>query len=682
MSQLTWTSLIASLAITVPASASAFEHMDDDAPVATALADAEVAPLYVWGKREGLIGKANSASEGEVSFAAYADRPMLRPGELAEVIPGLAVTQHSGTGKANQYFLRGFNLDHGTDFSVSFDGVPLNLRTHAHGQGYLDLNGITPEFVETIDYRKGPYSAQVGDFSAAGAADFRAFATLPDSFLEAQVGQHGFGRLVGGFNLPEEMGMVGVDLQGGDGPWVNDERLRRASVLARVGKGAWSISALAYGSRWRSTDQVPQRAIEAGAISRLGTIDDTDGGKTSRFILAAHWRPDADTQAMVYAQKYRVNLWSNFTYFLDDPVHGDQFEQAEDRWVLGASGSRAWTLSDDWTVRVGGETRYDRIGRIGLYRTQARQRLSTDREDRVDELSGGVWSEATWSSGPVRATFGLRADAIGVDVQSDTSANSGSRTQGFISPKLALAYRVSPTLELYADAGRGYHSNDARGAVATVAPVTQDPIDPVSLFAAATGGEVGARYERGGLNASLAVWTLNLTSELVYSGDGGDTEATDGTRRLGVEALMNWVVRPGLNLDVSGALTRARYRNAAGGADRIPNALDYVLTAGATVALTATSSVQVTVRRLGPAALIEDNSARSKPATVANLSYGYRFTRAKLSLEVLNVFDSSDNDITYFYASRLPGEPAEGVDDYHLHPMEPRQVRASVRYPF
>lgn len=682
MSQVNWASLIASLAMVAPVISLAAERTDEDAPLTTASAEAEVAPLYVWGKREGLIGKANSASEGEVSFAAYADRPMLRPGELAEVIPGLAVTQHSGTGKANQYFLRGFNLDHGTDFSVSFDGVPLNLRTHAHGQGYLDLNSITPEFVETIDYRKGPYSAQVGDFSAAGSAGFTPFRTLPDNLLEAQGGAYGFARLVAGLNLPDDMGMVGVDLQAGDGPWDNAERLRRASILARVGKGAWSISALGYGSRWRSTDQVPQRAVEAGVISRLGTIDETDGGMSSRFILAAHWRPDSDTQAMVYAQRYRVSLWSNFTYFLDDPIHGDQFEQAEDRWVLGGSASRAWKMSDDWTVKIGGETRYDRIGKIGLYRTQARRRLSTDREDRVDELSGGAWGEATWSSGPVRATLGLRADAIGVDIRSSNPANSGSRTQGFVSPKLALAYRVSPTLELYADAGRGYHSNDARGAVATVAPVTLDPIEPVSLFAAATGGEVGARYERGGLNASLALWTLTLKSELVYSGDGGDTEATDGTRRVGVEALVNWTVRPGVNFDVSGALTRARYRNPADGADRIPNALDYVLTAGATVALNAASSVQITVRRLGPASLIEDNSARSAPATVANLAYGYRFARAKLSLEVLNVFDSGDNDITYFYASRLPGEPAEGVEDYHLHPMEPRQVRASVRYAF
>jgi outer membrane receptor protein involved in Fe transport len=653
-----------------------------DAPLATAPREGEVSAVYVWGRRESLIGRATSASEGDVSFAAYADRPMLRPGELAEVIPGLAVTQHSGTGKANQYFLRGFNLDHGTDFSVSFDGVPLNLRTHAHGQGYLDLNGVTPEFVEAIDYRKGPYSAQVGDFSAAGSAGFRTFERFPENFLEAQGGENGFGRLVAGLNLPDERGLVGLDLQTGDGPWDNGERLRHASALGRLRAGDWSISALGYGSSWRSTDQVPLRAIEAGTISRLGAIDPTDGGRTSRFILAAHWRPDEDREATVYVQKYRVKLWSNFTYFLDDPIRGDQFEQAEDRWTFGGSASKAWRPEGQWAFKVGGEARYDRIGKIGLYRTQARRRVSTDRDDRVKEASAGVWSEALWSSGPARATFGLRADVIDVDVRSDNAANSGSRTQGFVSPKLALAYQVSPTVEVYADVGRGYHSNDARGAVATVAPVSLDPIEPVSLFAAATGGEIGARYERGGLTASTAIWALNLDSELVYSGDGGDTEVTSGSRRVGVEALLNWTVRPGLNLDVSGALTRARYRTGDAGGDRIPNALDYVLTAGATVAIGARGTAQLTVRRLGPAALIEDNSARSSSANVANLSFSYRFTHAKLSIEALNVLDSRDNDITYFYASRLPGEPAEGVEDYHVHPLEPRQVRASVRYVF
>jgi hypothetical protein len=676
-----WTFFFAFLALATPAFGVQAAEAPADIPITTAQTGTEVGELYVWGRREGQIGAASSASEGEVSFAAYADRPLLRPGELAEVIPGLAVTQHSGSGKANQYFLRGFNLDHGTDFSVSLDGAPLNLRTHAHGQGYLDLNEVTPEFVQTIDYRKGPYFAPVGDFSAAGSAGFRTFETLPTNFIQTQGGENGFVRLLGGVNMPGG-GMIGADFQAGDGPWVNKEHLRKGSVIGRFQLADWSVTALGYDATWRSTDQIPLRAVESGELPRLGSIDPTDGGRTSRLILAASRHPDADSDLTLYVQKYRLKLWSNFTYFLNDPVNGDQFEQAEDRWVFGGSGFESWRLTEDWSLRVGAETRYDRIGKIGLYQTKARVRLSTDRQDRVGELSGAIWGEIAWASGPLRATFGLRTDDIYADVGSDNPLNSGSKNAAFLSPKLTLAYLLSPSVELYADLGRSFHSNDARGAVARVAPVTLTPVDPSPLFAAATGGELGARYEHGGLTASAALWALKLKSELVYSGDVGDTESTSATTRVGLEMLLNWRPRSGINLDFSGAVTRARYDDDAAGGDRIPNALDYVLTAGATVRLTLNSSAELTVRRLGPAALVEGNSARSPTATVANLSYNIRFGRTGFSVEGLNVFGSHDNDITYFYASRLPGEPAQGVDDFHFHPVEPRQLRAGVRFDF
>lgn len=683
MNRRIWALSLAGLALTSPAlGAPVVETPPDAEPPPIASGPADLDAIYVWGKRELKIGDAVAASEGTVSYGAFANRPLLRPGELAEVIPGLAVTQHSGSGKANQYFLRGFNLDHGTDFSVALDGVPLNLRTHAHGHGYLDLNAVTPELVQTVTYRKGPYYPEVGDFSAAGAAGFDTFSRLPQSFVQMQAGEHAFGRVLGAYNFGD-LGLVGVDATGSDGPWRNKERLRKGSLIGRFnGPGDWSISALAYGARWNSTDQVPLRAVRSGQISALGFVDPTDGGKTSRYILSAR-RKETDSDIVIYVQRYSLNLWSNFTYFLDDPVNGDQFEQAEDRWVYGGSASRTWRpIGPDWTFRAGLETRYDDIGKIGLYRTKARQILSTDRQDKVREWSGAAWTEAGWDKGPWRATVGLRVDDIHVEVQSSTVANSGSRDGAFASPKLTLAYQVSPNLELYADLGRGYHSNDARGAVQRVTPVTLDPVDPAPLFATAKGAELGARYERGGFTATASVWGLKLSSELVYQGDSGDTASTSATTRTGVEVLMNWAVRPGVDLDLSGAVTHARYDDAAAGGDRIPNALEYVVTAGAAVRVTDNSTAELTIRRLGPAPLIETNAARSRPATVANLSYNYTIGQTTLSVAVLNVFDSHDNDITYFYTSRLPGEPAEGVDDYHFHPVEPRQIRAAVRYNF
>ena len=652
---------------------------DEAPPIATAAP--ELDEVYVWGKREGRIGQATSASDGVVRFSAYAIRPILRPGELAEVVPGLAATQHSGSGKANQFFLRGFNLDHGTDFSVSLDGVPLNLRTHAHGQGYLDINGIVPELVETISYRKGPYFAEAGDFSAAGTASFRTFQTLPRSFIEVAGGEHNYGRVVAGANAGN--GLVALDLTTADGPWVREENLKKATALARFGVGDWSGTALAYGASWDATDQIPQRAVDAGQTSRFGVIDPTDGGRTRRFILSGRYRPDDNTEIVLYAQRYTLNLWSNFTYFLDDPINGDQFEQAERRWILGGSATRTWAAPDSpWSFALGAETRFDSIDPIGLYRTRARQRLSTDRQDEVGEFSSALYGQAAWASGPWRATLGVRADAIYADIDSDNLLNSGQESEAIVSPKLSLAYRVSDNVELYADAGRGFHSNDVRGSVQRVSPVSLDPVDTVPIFAAADGAEVGARFEGGGVTASVALWALRLESELVYVGDAGDTESTEGTERLGVEALFTWTPAPGINLDVSGAATRARYRGDPPGGDRIPNALEYVITAGATAKLTEDTTAQVTVRRLGPAPLIEDDSARSESSTIVNLALSHRLGPVTITGDVLNLLDSKDNDITYFYTSRLPGEPAAGVDDIHFHPVEPRQFRVSLRYNF
>ena len=655
-----------------------------DIPVSTADAQAGAYTpdtVYVWGKREEGIGEVVSASEGTVSFGEFADRPLLRTGEIAEVIPGLAVTQHSGTGKANQYFLRGFNLDHGTDFSVSLDGMPLNLRTNAHGQGYLDLNLLIPELVETIQYRKGPYFAAVGDFSAAGSASFISFAQPPAGFAALTLGEHDYGRLSGVKSL-DEATYVALDLTTSNGPWQRSEALRKGNFLIHHTTGDWAFTGLAYSAKWNSTDQIPLRAVQDGPLSYLGFIDPTDGGETSRFLVSARMQDGDGLDAVLYAQKYRLKLWSNFTYFLDDPDHGDQFEQAEDRWIAGGSISKKWAPDNNiWNYQVGAETRYDRIGKIGLYRTQARQILSTDREDRVHQGSAGVWTSADWKLNDWRGSLGLRLDEMGVNVSSSNPLNSGTSWQGIVSPKITLAYRAASSLEFYADIGRGYHSNDARGAVATVAPVSGEPISPVNLYVPAWGGELGARWEQNSLTASTSLWMLKLDSELVYSGDGGDTESTNATTRVGAEFLLNWTPVHGINLELSAASTHARYDDAPG-AERIPNAIEYVVTGGVTAALTPKSTAEMTLRRLGPAPLIEDGSVSSRPSTLTNLLYRYRFDRLSLTLEVLNVFDRRDDDITYYYTSRLPGEADAGVDDIHFHPMEPRTFRVGVKVPW
>jgi hypothetical protein len=621
-----------------------------------------------------------------VAFGAFETRPLLRPGELAEVMPGLAATQHSGSGKANQFFLRGFNLDHGTDFSISIDGAPLNLRSHAHGQGYLDVNGVTPEFIGAIGYHKGPYQAAGGDFSAAGWAAFETFESLPRSFAEATVGENGFARLVGATG--DETGYAGVDLATTNGPWVRDENLRRASGLVRRRVGEWSVTALAYGSDWDATDQIPRRAVRSGALSRLGTIDATDGGKTSRFIVSARRRPDADSDFVVYAQSYRLNLWSNFTYFLDDPVNGDQFQQTDTRTTSYLDVRHSWQ-SDLGTLpvehSVGVQARSDSIDN-SLARTRARQLLSTTRADDIQQTSAAAWwqSEVRWNDA-WRTSVGLRGDLYDFDVASDNPANSGDEQDSILSVKFGTAWAPWSNGELYANAGTGFHSNDARGVLTTDDPATPAPGDatPVDPLVRTVGAELGARASfADGQQSTLSLWWLKSDNEILFVGDAGTTEPSRPSRRYGVELANFLRLSDTWTADLDLSWSHARFRDDDPAGDFIPGAVETVVAAGLSYAAPSGFFGGVRVRHFGPRPLIEDDSVRSQDSTLVYLQLGQRLNEhVTLSLDVFNLFDEDARDIEYFYASQLAGEAAP-VDDVHFHPAEPLQARLSLRASF
>src|SRR5712692_5141277 len=348
-------------------------------------------PLVVTGRADDLVGIVGSASEGRVGQAQFETRPFLRPGEVLEVVPGVAVTQHSGTGKANQYFLRGFNLDHGTDFSTRIDGVPINLPTHAHGQGYMDLNWLIPELVDHVNFRKGPYYADVGDFSSAGTADFHLVKTLPEGLAKIGIGQDDFYHVL--VAQTPQLGpghlLYAFEANFYNGPWDHAEHVRKFNGLLKYtlerGPSTFTLGFTAYSNTWDSTDQIPQRAVDQGLISRLGAIDPSDGGRTSRFSLYSEWSYKGEkslTQANAYLVYYRLNIFSNFTFFLDDPVNGDQFEQADRRFVVGGNISQTWFttwLGSSMDHTLGLQVRHDAIPEVALFQTRERVRLSTTR---------------------------------------------------------------------------------------------------------------------------------------------------------------------------------------------------------------------------------------------------------------------------------------------------------------
>jgi TonB-dependent Receptor Plug Domain len=653
-------------------------------------------PVVVTGRADDLTGIAGSASEGRVGQAQFEIRPFLRPGEVLEVVPGVIVTQHSGTGKANQYFLRGFNLDHGTDFSSFVDGVPVNLPTHAHGQGYMDLNWVIPELIDYVTFRKGPYYADVGDFSSAGTAAFHLVKTLPEGFAKVGVGQDDYYRVLVAQTPKIGPGhlLYAFEANFYNGPWDHHEHVRKFNGVLKYtltsGPSTFSLGFTAYSNNWDSTDQIPQRAVDQGLISRLGAIDPSDGGRTSRFSLYSEWSYKGNkslTQANAYLTFYRLHLFSNFTFFLDDPVNGDQFEQSDRRVVIGGNVAQTWFstwLGAAMDHTIGLQVRHDAIPEVALFQTLQRDRLSTARNDDVHETSVGFYyqNQTQWYP-KVRTVLGLREDVFVFDVNSDTAVNSGNKTDAIFSPKLSLIFGPWANTEVYFNGGFGFHSNDARGTTITIDPKTGDPAQRVDPLVRTKGAEIGVRSTWvPGLNSTLAFWYLTLDSELLFVGDAGITEPSRASRRYGVEWTNFYKPLPWLALDFDIAYSHARFTEDDPAGNYIPGSVETVIATGATIDLPNGLFGSLRTRYFGPRPLIEDNSVRSKATTLVNLEAGYTYKNLRAQIDVLNLLNSHRHDIDYFYVSRLPGEAAAGVADVHFHPVEPRTVRVYLTYQF
>ncbi len=650
-------------------------------------------PVEVIGRYENEIGVWDSASQGAVTREGIEKRPLLRPGEVLEAVPGMVVTQHSGDGKANQYFLRGYNLDHGTDFATWVAGMPVNMPTHAHGQGYTDLNFLIPELVSRVLYNKGPYFAQDGDFASVGSARIQYVDRLPANIATLTGGSWEYARalLAGSPEVGRGNLVYAFEYQHSNGPWENPANFNKYNGVLRYAQGTpangFNVTAMAYGASWNATDQIPQRAVDDGSVGYYGAIDPTDGGNSSRYSLSGEWRQsdgNVSRAASLYAIKSRLNLYSNFTFFLDNPVNGDQFQQAENRTVLGGEYSQTWFAH--WGERhmwntVGLQLRRDRLSPVALYSTEARQRLSTTREDNVTVGNAALYGSNTieWTSW-LRTILGLRADFFRFDVSSNIPENSGKNGDSIVSPKASVILGPWRDTEYFLNWGQGFHSNDARGTTITADPKTGEPVQPVDALVRTVGYEVGLRSRPlPGLTTSLALWRLNQDSELLFVGDAGTTEPSRPSQRTGVEWVLQYVPRPWLAFDLTAAVTRARFTDEDPAGNRIPGAPDAVVSAGATVDNLEGWFGSLRYRYFGQRALIEDNTVRSQSTTQWNGRVGYMFTpKIRAWLDVFNVFNSKSHDIDYYYVSRLPGEPPEGVADRHFHPVESRAFRLSV----
>jgi len=654
--------------------------------------------VVVTGRSANLVGVADSATEGAITAAQLADRPLLRPAEVLESVPGLIITQHSGDGKANQYFLRGFNLDHGTDFATYLDGMPINEVTHAHGQGYSDLNFLSPELIQKINFRKGAYSAEDGDFDTTGIARMSYANTVIKPYTDLTAGPNQYRRAfgAGSWKLGDYDLLGAIDYTETDGPWVQPEGLRKSSGVLRLSSGTvdngFNIAAMGYHAHWIGTEEVPQRAIEDGEISRYGTLAPTDGGKTGRYSLSGEWsRADqaTTTHANAYVIRYALDLFST-----PSGLQQSQHEQFDDRTTWGGALKQGWHLGPkllDSDLTVGAGLRQDRIPKVGLFETVDRERSGTVRQDAVVETASNAFADLRTQWTPwLRSVVGLRFDdlhardrATGGQFNMD---NSGKSSASQLSPKLSIALGPISGTEFYANWGLGYHSNDARGSISTVNPSDGSVAQPVSLISRAMDAEIGVRTSPlAGWNTGLSLWTTHLASELVFVGDDGVTEPQGGSRRYGVEWWNDATVNRWINIDADVAISHARFDEESNGGRYVPNAIPLSASLGVTADNKGPWLVGVRLRYIGAYPLEETGTEKSSPAFTTNLKLGYRANdRWQLSADILNLFNTKAYDIAYWGTSCTRSEGVacnngNGIDGRLVHPMEPRTVRLSLR---
>jgi hypothetical protein len=531
----------------------------------------------------------------------------------------------------------------------------------------------------------------VGDFSAASSSKFDTYDRLEKGFVQAAWGTESYFRAVAANSWDVASGtwLLGGEIRRSDGPWENEEDVHLYNGFVKYSTELWGRSAeligTYYANEWNATDQVPERAVLSGNLSRFGFVDPSVGGKTSRFNLIGSLSGERAAYQAFFTD-YSLNLFGNPTYYLNDSVNGDQIEQEDRRWIVGGRVDHDRNLelgSKAALLRIGADTRFDRITDVNLYLTSNRNRLSPVRNDSVDEFSLSAYAdvEVNWTD-RLRTTLGLRADFFSWDVTALRSENSGAGSDTIVNPKLGIAYNLDGRWEFYANYGGGFHSNDVRAAELKVDPVTGDPAEPFDAIVKATGFETGFRAELSDqLNFSATFFSLELDSELIFVGDAGTTEPNEGTKRKGVEATLFWRPVDWLVLDLTAAKTNAKFSNAPPGQDSIPDAHDVVGSFGATIASENGFVGSLRVRHFGDAPLVEDSSATKDGTTLVNIGLTYPLGAFEVGLDILNIFDSDGNDIEYFYESRLINEP-QPVEDFHFHPVEPREFRIKLRYQF
>jgi outer membrane receptor protein involved in Fe transport len=622
-------------------------------------------------------------------------RPITTSQDVLKIVPGLFIAQHAGGGKAEQIFLRGFDIDHGTDIALSVDGMPVNMVSHAHGQGYSDLHFVIPETIERVNFDKGPYYASKGNLNTAGFADFQTKKRLNNNLFKIEGGQFGALRGVGMFNLlnaeniDEPSLYLATEYSRTDGFFESSQHFNRFNALLkyhqRIAKDKTiEISASSFSSSWNASGQIPLRAIESGQISRFGAIDDTEGGETGRTNLNFNMitdLPDGGTvQNQVFLSKYDFKLVSNFTFFLNDPINGDQITQSESRNIYGSNNRylNNWDLFGlKASTEFGAGFRFDQVDDIRLSRTLQRQTVLSDlsRGD-IQETNAFVYAEEVLNfSKKIALTTGLRYDYFTFDYTNRLSLIYDRKVEnkGILTPKLNLSIQAAKDLNFYIKSGIGYHSNDTRVVVAQNAQ---------EILPKAYGIDFGTLWKpSSNLLVNLAIWRLNLDQEFIFVGDEGIVEAGGKTRRQGVDLTLRYQVSPRLYANLDANYTKPESVDNAEGENFIPLAPTFTSIGGLTYEAKTGFRASLRYRFLDDRAANEDYSVTAKGYFLLDAVINYSIGAFDFGLSVENVFDTKWREAQFETESRLRNE-ANSVSEIHFTPGTPFQARLSVAVKF
>jgi hypothetical protein len=638
-----------------------------------------------------IVSKVNALST--LAAVDLKTNPVKSSQEILRTIPGLIIGQHAGGGKAEQIFLRGFDIDHGTDISINVDGMPVNMVSHAHGQGYADMHFIIPETIDNIDFGKGTYYADKGNFNTAGYIDINTKKSIDKSLISLEVGQFNSLRALGMIKLIDEdfsTAYVATELMLTDGYFESPQNFNRLNIMGRYNYNNYDdeefdISISHFQSKWDASGQIPQRAVDSGLITRWGAIDDTEGGNTSRSNIWVNHNKLLDEHSSMktsaYLSKYDFELFSNFTFFLEDPVNGDQIQQKEDRTIIGAQSEyeHSFHVEDHNTqlkYKAGIGFRYDDANNVQLSRTLNRQTiLERLAYGNIDEVNGFVFADLTFKKNKWTLIPGLRLDYFNFDYENllTTTYDNKSEDKLKLSPKLNAIFAASPKLQVYAKSGLGFHSNDTRVVVANSGE---------KILPSAFGTDLGIIYKPfGRLMINAAFWSLLLEQEFVYVGDAAIVEPSGKTERYGFDFGLRYQFTDWLFFNTDINYAHARSVEEPKGEDYIPLAPDFTSSGGLFVKNLNNFSGGISYRFVNDRPANEDNSIIADGYFVTDFNLNYSLKKWTFGVIIENLFDTKWNETQFATESRLFNEP-NPVEEIHFTPGTPFYLRGKISVSF